>query len=326
MATKTLLIQIYNILKKYSSYDEPLTQQRIIDLLYDEYGVVCERKAVGRNISRLRDFYPLSERRRGVYLIQDEPALEEYEIRWLIDSVQGSKYIGTRYSSDLIDKLIALGGPDVGEHIKHVHSVNDWGKFENKDFFLNIDIIGEAIDGGKQIAFDYNTVGTDKKLLFKERYVGSPYGMLLNNQRYYVVFRNENKGGKISYLRIDRITRPEILPADAVPVTDNAGFEHGLNYHDLTTCLPYMFSDKPVRATLKCDKNFVKDLTDWFGDGFTVTKQEGDSITVRVRASEQAMIYWALQYNTNVEVLSPASLRNKIISKLKETLKMYQND
>lgn len=322
-ATKPILLQIYNILKNYSSPDKPLTQQQIIDKLYEDYGVACERKAVSRNISYLKDFYNVESGRNGAYLVPDEPLLESYEIRLLIDSVLGSKHIGPKYSKDLIDKLVSLGEPDLKKHLKHIRSVNEWSKLDNKDFFLNIDVIGEAIEQKRQISFDYNTVNTQKKLVKKETLYGTPYAMLLNNQRYYLVIRNE-KYKDVGYLRMDRITNARVLDEPAVPITDNVGFERGLNYHELTTCLPYMFTGKPVDIEMKCDKGFVKDLMDWFGDGFRTRAIDENNILVKVKASEQAMVYWAMQYNTNVEVLSPASLREEIKDTLRATLAMYE--
>ena len=54
-AKKTLIMRIYQVLDEYSDEEHPLTQQNIIDILERDYDVVCERKAVGRNISYLKE-------------------------------------------------------------------------------------------------------------------------------------------------------------------------------------------------------------------------------------------------------------------------------
>lgn len=51
---KLALIRILDILKFYSDVNHPLTQEEIIDYLESDYGIVIERKAVGRNISLLK--------------------------------------------------------------------------------------------------------------------------------------------------------------------------------------------------------------------------------------------------------------------------------
>ena len=51
---KLALIRIWQILKDYSDYDHPLTQEDIAVKLENEYGIVIERKAISRNISLLK--------------------------------------------------------------------------------------------------------------------------------------------------------------------------------------------------------------------------------------------------------------------------------
>src|SRR5699024_12427877 len=48
---KLALIRIWQILKEYSDYDHPLTQDDIARHLENNYGIVIERKAISRNIS-----------------------------------------------------------------------------------------------------------------------------------------------------------------------------------------------------------------------------------------------------------------------------------
>ena len=52
---KLALIRIWQILKEYSDYDHPLTQDDIARHLENDYGIVIERKAISRNISLLKE-------------------------------------------------------------------------------------------------------------------------------------------------------------------------------------------------------------------------------------------------------------------------------
>ena len=47
---KLLLLRILQVLENYSSEQHPLRQKDIMLHLHNEYGMDCERKAVGRNI------------------------------------------------------------------------------------------------------------------------------------------------------------------------------------------------------------------------------------------------------------------------------------
>ena len=53
--TKLALVRILQILEQYSDFDHPLKQQDIIDYLDRDYGIAIERKAVGRNLSLLKE-------------------------------------------------------------------------------------------------------------------------------------------------------------------------------------------------------------------------------------------------------------------------------
>lgn len=323
-AKKTLIFRIWQVIENYSDPDHPLTQQRVIKYLEDDFGIECERKAVSRNISYLKEMgLDIETDSRGTYLASRQ--FEPSELRLLIDSVLGSKHINAKYSRELIDKLIKLGGNNFKSHVRHVHSVKEWSKSECKDLFFNIDMIDEAIERGKKISFFYNHLDINKKLRPSSAHTGSPYTLLLHNQRYYVMLRDD-KYDKVSYLRMDKITDMRILAEDAIPISENEGFKRGINYHELSTGLPYMYSDKKALVTLRCPNFMMDDLCDWFGTDFAVSKADEGHFIATVNASEQAMLYWALQYNVNAEVLSPASLREKVLSALKAAVTMYESE
>ena len=52
---KLLILQILEILRKFSDERNPLTQAQISELLRRQYGVECDRKSVKRNIDALLD-------------------------------------------------------------------------------------------------------------------------------------------------------------------------------------------------------------------------------------------------------------------------------
>ena len=323
-AKKTLIMRIYQILDEYSDEEHPLTQQNIIDILERDYDMPCERKAVGRNVSYLKEMgFDIESTANGTYLASRK--LENAELRLLIDSVLSSRNVNSTHSEQLINKLIALGGRNFKSHVKHVYSVKEWDKSDNKAFFYNIDVIDEAIEQGKKISFNYNKIGLDKKLHVSKPHVGSPYQMLLHNQRYYLMMFDE-MFDEVGFYRMDKITDIEVLNDNSKPLRENVGFEKGIDYKRIATSLPYMYNDAPVAITLKCWIGMADTLYDWFGTNFTAKKLDDKYFVATIVASEKAMLYWVLQYNRNVEVLSPLSLRENVVAKLKKTLALYEND
>jgi len=140
---KLALIRIWQILKDYSDYDHPLTQEDIAAKLEQEYGIVIERKAISRNISLLKEAgIDIASRRAGSYL--EGRDFEDAELRMLIDGVLSSRYITAKHSKDIIERLCGLSNQYFRPNVKHIHSVNDWYKTDNQALFYNIELIDTA--------------------------------------------------------------------------------------------------------------------------------------------------------------------------------------
>lgn len=195
---KLALLRIWQILKEYSDYNHPLTQEDIAKYLERDYGIVIERKAISRNLSLLKEAgVEIDSRRAGTYLERRE--FEDSELHLLIDGVLSSKHITVRHSKDLIDRICSLSNKFFKARVKHIHSVNDWSKTDNQALFYNIELIDAAIEENKQIHFDFNKYGIDKKLHKTSQKYVSPYLMILHNQRYYLMARDEYWGDMAYY-------------------------------------------------------------------------------------------------------------------------------
>lgn len=318
--TKLALVRILQILEQYSDFNHPLKQQDIIDYLDKDYGIVIERKAVGRNLSLLKEAgYDIASDRRGSYLA--ERLFDDSELRMLIDGVLSSRYITAKYSKELIERLCSLSNKYFRSHVKNIWSVNEWNKTDNQALFYNIEIVDEAIEQGKQIAFCYNKYGSDKKLHKTSNQHATPYQMILRNQRYYLIACNE-KWKNLGHYRLDHITDIRLVDEPATPLRSLAGHESGIDYKEYATSLPYMFTDKPEHVEFLADPVIIDQIVDWFGDNARI-EQNGERLKVFVKVSPMAMEYWAMQYLNFVEILSPASLRSRIAANLEAARGKY---
>lgn len=318
--TKLALVRILQILEQYSDFNHPLKQQDIIDYLDKDYGIVIERKAVGRNLSLLKEAgYDIASDRRGSYLA--ERLFDDSELRMLIDGVLSSRYITAKYSKELIERLCSLSNKYFRSHVKNIWSVNEWNKTDNQALFYNIEIVDEAIEQGKQIAFCYNKYGSDKKLHKTSNQHATPYQMILRNQRYYLIACNE-KWKNLGHYRLDHITDIRLVDEPATPLRSLAGHESGIDYKEYATSLPYMFTDKPEHVEFLADPVIIDQIVDWFGDNARI-EQNGERLKVFVKVGPMAMEYWAMQYLNFVEILSPASLRSRIAANLEAARGKY---
>lgn len=318
---KLALIRILQILEEYTDSDHPMKHEEIVKKLDLLYGISVERKSIGRNVALLQDAgYDIETTKKGCYLVSR--LFEDAELRLLSDSVLASRHITAKHSKELIEKLATLSNRYFKSHIKNVYSVNDWNKTENVALFYNIEIIDEAIEKDYKIKFDYNKYGVDKKLHRSATHTVSPYQMILHNQRYFLMALQE-KWHDIGYFRLDRITNIELLEESATDLRSVEGYKNGIDYKRFSSSLPYMFSDEPVNVTFSVNGEWLIDqIVDWFGYDFK-TEQNDGKILVTVKASLNAMEYWAMQYLNNVEVISPASLRERIAENVKIANEKY---
>lgn len=319
---KLALLRILQILEDETDKEHPYTQAQIIKRLAEKYDITVERKAVGRNLSLLKEAgFGIESTKAGSFF--DDRTFEQSELRLLVDSILCSRYINKRHSEDLIEKIVALGGKNFKSHVKHIYSVGKWSKSDNIEFFYNIEIADEAIERAKQITFHYNKFDETARLKKTYCQIVSPYQMILHNQRYYLMAYNEY-WKNMAFYRMDKITDVEILDKPQTPIRSVPGYKNGIDYKDLATSRPYLYADKAEKIVVACDKALMDDVVDWFGNGVSVRKGNEGQIVVTLYASKDAMLYWALQYGRRAKVLEPEDLVQKIKQTLEDVLKSYE--
>lgn len=308
---KLALIRILDILKFYSDVNHPLTQEEIIDYLELDYGIVIERKTVGRNISLLKEAgIDIESDKRGTYF--NGQLLSDSELHLIIDSILASKHISQEQSKSLIDRVASLSNKYFNKHIKNTYSLNQRGKVHNELLFHNIEVIDEAIEKQKKIKYTYNKYALDKKLHKSADHVVSPYQMLLHNQRYYLMCHDE-KWKHIAYHRVDKITNIEITDESLNDIRTISGYENGIDYKEIATQMPYFYStEKPEIIEFYCDEGIVDQIVDWFGDD-VIFEEDNNKIKVTIKANQSSIIYWLLQYIQYIEVIGPKKVKDKIL-------------
>lgn len=320
---KLALLRIWQILKENTDYEHPMTQEEIAEKLDRDYGIVLERKAIGRNISLLLEAgVEVESRRAGCYI--DTREFEDAELRMLIDGVLSSKHITARHSKDLIERLCGLSNKYFKSHVKNIFSVNDWNKTDNQALFYNIELIDTAIEKGLMIAYDYNKYGIDKKLHKSSFQRVSPYQMILHNQRYYLMAYSSYWGNMVFH-RLDRITNMSIL--DDQPAADLRsipGYQSGIDYKKLSSAMPYMYTDAPERVTFLAGVEVIDQIIDWFGKDIRISKIDDRTLEVSLVVSPSAMVHWATQYVEHVEVIAPPDLRNQVKVALEKGVEKYR--
>ena len=314
---------ILEILREHTDENHSLTQQEIIKLLDQNYGMECDRRSVKSNIMSLKEKgYDISTE-HGNRLLSRE--FDDAELRILIDSVLFSKSISTRQAKGLIDKIRKLSSKYFNAKVSHVSNCPELHRTINKQAMYSLDTINDAIAEKKKISFVYNSIGTDFKLHPRKDhdYIVNPYQIVANNGRFYLI-GNYNKYDNISHYRIDRMTNVRMLEEKIKPMKEVPEISKGLNLPKHMAEHLYMFSGESVEVTMLADKGLMDELVDWFGTDFWITEETEDKIKIHVTVNPNAMKYWALQYGPYVEVLKPESLRKQIKQSISIMAKKYK--
>ena len=168
---KNLILNILDILKKYSDENHRLSAREIGDILRREYAQTADRKAIKRNLINLLDFgyrIEFSETVRKKKNGEEETLYSDWylsreftdpELRLLIDSLlfqSISLIINVRKSlrswQDYPASIFTPGAayPQYAEQLLE------------QELFYIIDVLDEAIQTGKMVAFRYTEYGGQK--------------------------------------------------------------------------------------------------------------------------------------------------------------------
>ena len=111
----------------------------------------------------------------------------------------------------------------------------------------------------------------------------------------------------MAYYRLDHITNMSITEKKRTPITAFEDYENGINYKDLSTALPYMFTDKPEQVDFIAESQIIDQIIDWFGKDIRINPYGDDDkqVKVAVKVSLMAMEHWAMQYINYVKITSP---------------------
>ncbi len=342
---KALILNILDILRRYSDEEHRLSQKDIVDILRREYDMIVERKSIRRNILSLREYgYEIEysesvrmvpNRRTGemeesylwsdFYLVRD---FTDSELRLLIDGLLFSKHIPYSQCRELVEKLEGLSNTYFRSRVRHIRTMPD-AMPPNKQLFYTIEVLDDAISRMKQAAFRYNSYGVDKKLHPRlnedgsmKEYIVSPYQIAAANGRYYLIC-NTQPHDNVSHYRLDRITDIRLLDTAARPAKTVQGLEHGFDLPRHMAEHLYMFSgeSRPVRFRMK--KSILNDVIDWFGTDIRFSDESSNEVTASVSVNLKAMRLWAIQYGPYVKVLSPESLADDVKKYLMQALEQY---
>lgn len=305
-------ICLLEILREYSDEQHILSMKELISKLNAIYGLKPDRRTVYSAVALLIDLgYDISiyeDNGIGYYLRSRD--FEQPEVLLLMDAVYAFPFIPVRQSEELIHKLQKLLSAHQRKQYRHLTIVRQDRKTDNRQVFLNLELLDEAITEKKQVSFYYLAYGLDKKLHPRRNYayIVNPYGLVYMNERYYLVC-NRSGYPETSLYRLDLIKDIKVL--------DNQWGKKPEHRKEIQDAV-YAFTGKPKNVTLHCDKGVLGDVLDKFGTAIRVFERDEETVTVIFNAPPRGIKFWALQYLPYVEVVEPQWLRDEIIESIQQ--------
>ena len=181
--SRIFILQVLNVLKEYSDEGHYLTQTKIINKLND-IGVDCDRRSVSKAINELIDFgYDIDRKPRFGYALFSR-TFDKSEAEYLIHAAFSSRSISIKDAKKLSDKIESSFSVNDRKDFSYINKSGEISRTDNPQVFLNIELIGEAIQKNKKISFEYLGIGSDLVKRPKKngkRYLVSPYYIFVNN-------------------------------------------------------------------------------------------------------------------------------------------------
>lgn len=344
-----IILDILDVLKKYSDREHALTQRDISRILMEKYGyenlLDTRRTTVRRNIIKIFEHFDLRDKNRitmgteensdDISNVYSQFKYNHYftnaELRLIIDSIFFSPHIPKDQRKELIKNLKKLTSKNFKSHLGRVKFLERNEPF-NTQLFETIKILDQAIKERKKVAFyyEYYVIENSKPHLKKRlnnkgkprRYIINPYELVARNGRYYLVC-NFDYFNDLSNYRVDRIIDIEILDENRKELKEisksrNLDLEKYMREHI------YMFGGKTINVRMKFTPQILGEFIDWFGTEDIVFREDSEgNILASVSVNKEAMKKWALQYAKHVTVYHPEELVKEIQEDLRQVIKNY---
>ena len=321
---KIKILYLMRIFLEQTDEEHPMSVKELIAYL-NSLGISAERKTVYDDIETLRNFgMDILNRREhpaGFYLASRE--FELPELRLLVDAVQSSRCITNGKSRQLIRKLESLASVYESRQLRRQGFAENRIRTINENVYYSIDMIQRALTEDRQISFQYCEWTVEKKLRPEnegERYSVSPWGLVWQNEEYYLITYDE-KCGRVKQYLVDKLQQIRIEKE----VRRGREFFENYDIGELTSRTFGMFGGREVTICLEAHNRLVGVVLDRFGRDIMIHRKDPEHFKtlVRVNISDQ-FFGWIGSLGPDAVIASPDEVRDKYREFLEKSLSNYK--
>lgn len=322
--TRERPLLILRLLMESSDEAHPVSMDQILEMLEKE-GIPASRKSVYQDIDSLvacgYDIVSLKGARFGYYLSSRN--FEPAELKLLVDSVQSSRFITTKKTSELIKKIESLASRHEGADLQRQVYVTGRVKSMNESVYNNVDRISTAINTNSSITFKYFDYDTSLKKVYHQDgtyYSVSPFALIWDNENYYLLGYDE-PAEMMKHFRVDKMEHISLTDCrrtgtDLFRTEDLSGYSvmHFGMYHGELQNVRIRFRNRLAGQVID---RFGKDISMFPDiDGFF-------NIDVKVAVSP-VFFSWIFSFGDDAEIIRPESVRKEAEEYLARLLSVYR--
>ena len=320
---KLKLLYLTRMFLEKSDEAHPITVAEMIEELAG-YNISAERKSIYDDIEALRvfglDIIQTKSKTTGYYI--GDRSFELPELKLLVDSVQSSKFITHNKTMSLIKKIEGLASVYDAQLLQRQVYVRNRVKSMNESVYYNVDEISGAISRDRKIKFKYFEYAVTKERRFRKNgafYTVSPFALMWDDENYYMLAWDDNTQ-QMRHYRVDKM-----MEISAVEDMREGKKEFEKVYMSAYSQKVFgMFSGNAETVKLRFANHLVGAVIDRFGKEIMVMPDGEDCFTVSVSVVISPQFYaWLFGFGTEVEVVSPESVRKEVKELALNVAKMY---
>lgn len=321
---KIKILYLMRIFLEQTDEEHPMSVKELIAYL-NSLGISAERKTVYDDIETLRNFgMDILNRREhpaGFYLASRE--FELPELRLLVDAVQSSRCITNGKSRQLIRKLESLASVYESRQLRRQGFAENRIRTINENVYYSIDMIQRALTEDRQISFQYCEWTVEKKLRPEnegERYSVSSWGLVWQNEEYYLITYDE-KCGRVKQYQVDKLQQIRIEKE----VRRGREFFENYDIGELTSRTFGMFGGREVTICLEAHNRLVGVVLDRFGRDIMIHRKDPEHFKTLVRVNTSDQFFgWIASLGPDAVIASPDEVRDKYREFLEKSLSNYK--
>lgn len=320
---------IYNYLVKNTCEGRVAKQSDIANHLL-RYNIRVNIKTFYKDIAALEtEAYGIRiqyDQKRNGYWVQNPPFARD-DLRWMVDSIQASKFLTQKKADEITRKIIDLAGEDDKYTLHRPAFVPERVRNMNDSIVEESSVIYQALSSNRKISFRYFHRTPDRKTPLKyskagNRVVVSPFALLWDNGNYYMYAYDATKRKFRTYrvdrmdtIRLDEVGREGVEAYNKKLITDRQAVVFDMYHGDVH------------RVELRCHNTITDAIIDRFGNHTLLSPIDENHFRTVVPVELSPPFYaWVATFGRKIKIVSPAEAVDGMKKFLQKACDMYEEN